>query len=495
MLIWSNPEKEDMDSFPDSIGGRIGAVGTNLPENSYESLVDLILGVTVALLVVATIFVALRVYVRAIVIKKWRVDDTLLVLSFLAVLLHDVMMCLANQVLQAKGTRFGLGKHVWMTPLKTIIKGQKVAMLIIILYNVAFITIKITFLLQYRRVFPLPRIELLCNIGIAFLALFGISLLVSAGITYNLVFSNNYWNSPINILGWWLANASIHLVTDILIFILPLPLLGRLRLHKPQKLALIASFALGFFTCAISIIRIVSLPGSFDTIDQTYESAPTVIWTIAELSSALICCCIPTLRPLVQRSRYLPGGSAFSGNSFSSTPRSRPNLPQHNDRISSSISCASDTAIRKPKPSFSWKRSRQRSEQSTIAGVDDIEPMPATSMEPVAPMMPATPVVVAMPTVEVNGVRRESGGTIDNGGTSQRRNSIRSSAYSDVSLGAGDGSVRRDLSVRRHMSIALTERDSDDDVYYFGVREEDVDMECPTPLSPPPKFREPTSLT
>ncbi|KAK6225597.1 hypothetical protein QIS74_01644 [Colletotrichum tabaci] len=487
-----------MDPSPSGNDARVGITDGVLPENSHENLANLIIGVTSALLAVTTIFVALRIYVRAFFIKKWRADDTMLVCSFFAVVFHDTMVCL--------GTRFGLGKHVWMTPIKTIIKGQKLAMSVIMLYNIAFISIKITFLLQYRRVFPLPKVELLCNIGIAFLVVFGLSTLISAGVTYGIIFRNNYWNSPINILGWWLANASLHLVTDILIFILPLPLLGMLKLHKPQKLALFASFSLGFLTCAISIIRIITLPGSLDTVDQTYESTPTTLWTIAELSSAVICCCIPTLRPLVQRSRYLPGGSASGGSDFSNTPRSRPALPQPNDRISSSISCASDTAMRKHRPSFTWKRSRQRSEQSTIAGVDDIEPMPgtpmlpvtpmlpATPMLPVTPMMPAMPVMAAMPTVEVNGVRRESGGTVESvGPQQQRRNSVRSSVYSDRSLALGDGGLRRDLSLRRHMSMALTERDSDDDVYYFGVTEEQVDLECPTPLSPPPKSRKSTS--
>ncbi|KAK1979332.1 hypothetical protein LZ30DRAFT_726544 [Colletotrichum cereale] len=494
MLIWSSPVREDMELPPDAIG----TTGIDLPANSYESLVNLILGVTIALLMVTTIFVGLRVYVRAFVIRKWGMDDTMLVSSFMAVLFHDVMMCL--------GTRFGLGKHVWMTPLRTIIKGQKLATLIIISYNVAFITIKIAFLFQYRRIFPLPTIELFCNIGIAFLVLFGISLVISTGITYSLVFGNNYWNSPIDILGWWLTNAVIHLITDVFILLLPLPLLARLRLHKLQKVALIASFSLGLFTCAISIIRIVSLPESFNTIDQTFESTPTVVWSVTELSSAIICCCIPTLRPLIQRSRYLPGGSAYSGSNFNIAPRSRCNFRQHTDRISSAMSWVSDTAVRKPKPSFSWKRSRQRSEQSMAEGVDDIEPASATPMMPVGLRLsafPATPAIsaeaatlvdattlveAATPTAKVNDVRQESGGTVQNEGISVKRNSIRSSVCSEGSIGAGEGGVRRNLSVRRHMSIALTERDSDDDVYYFGVTEEEVNVECPTPLSPPPKY-------
>lgn len=122
---------------------------------------------------------------------------------------------------------------------------KQLAMFIVMIYNIAFVTIKIAFLLQYRRSFPLLMVEMLCNAGIAFLVLFGVSLMVSAGITYSLVLKREMTDSPVSVLGWWLANASIHLLTNIVIFVLPLPLLGRLRLRGGEKLALVVCFALG----------------------------------------------------------------------------------------------------------------------------------------------------------------------------------------------------------------------------------------------------------
>ncbi|KAK2027494.1 hypothetical protein LX32DRAFT_620704 [Colletotrichum zoysiae] len=487
MLIWLSPLKREMSLLPGNSGEQVDSTEIVLPENAYGDRSDLILGVTVALLVITTIFVGLRVYVRALVIRKWGIDDTVLLSSFLVVLFHDVMMCLA--------TRIGFGKHFWTLSFKTILKSQKYSMLIIILYNVAFTTVKIAFLFQYRRIFPLPKVELICNIGIAFLTLFGISLVISTGITYSMYFGNQHWDSPLNILGWWLTNAAIHLITDIFIFLLPMPLLSRLKLHRLQKSALLASFFLGFFTCAISIIRIISLPESLETTDPTFDSTQTILWSVAELSSAVICCCVPTLRPLVQRSRYCPGRGACNGNGFDDTPGSRCNLRQHY-MMTSVLSWASDTAVKKPKPSFSWTRSRQRSQQSTIAWADDIEPATATPMEPVAPspivanpILPAPTVEAAMPRVEVNGVQWDNVETVQSEGISMGRNSIRNSICSQGSACTAEGGVRRDLRAQRHMSIALTERDSDDDVSYFGVKEENLD--CPTPLSPPPKNSKP----
>ncbi|KAJ0305850.1 hypothetical protein COL516b_004958 [Colletotrichum fioriniae] len=440
-----------------------GFGSTQMQALSHESLANMMLGVIIAVLFVTTVFVGLRIYVRARVIKKWGADDTMVTLSFATVAFHGIMLCL--------GTRFGLGKHVWMTQAQTIEKAQKLAMFIMMIYNIAFVTIKIAFLLQYRRSFPLLMVDMMCNAGIAFLVLFGVSLMVSAGITYSLVLKREMTDSPISVLGWWLANA----------------------------------------TCAVSVIRIAYLPGSFDMVDMTYDGISIILWSVVELSCAVICCCIPTLRPLVERRQRdltddYDDGTIFGGGmfredlSFGEGPqRVRPGMSGvNNERISSSISCASESGMRKPGPTFFWLRTRKKSDHSSINGLDDIEPMPMPTHA--GPMMAAA--AAAMPVVEVHGVRRESehgiivveservGWGAERERGIPRRASVRSSLRSDSSLGVA---LRRDLSVRRHMSIALSERDSDDDVYYFGVNEEDVDLQCPTPLSPPPKCRKSTS--
>ncbi|KXH47294.1 hypothetical protein CSAL01_03269 [Colletotrichum salicis] len=448
-----------------------GFGSTQMQALSHESLANMMLGVIIAVLIVTTVFVGLRIYVRAWVIKQWGADDTMFTLSFVTL-----------------------------------------AMFIIMIYNIAFVTIKVAFLLQYRRSFPLPMVEMLCNGGIAFLVLFGVSLMISAGVTYSIILKRDVADSSVSVLGWWLANAAIHLLTNIFIFVLPLPLLGRLRLQRGQKLALAIGFALGLLTCAVSVIRIAHLPGSFDMVDMTYDGISIILWSVVELSCAVICCCIPTLRPLVERRQDLSddyddatifgGGGVFREDigCGEGPQRVRPGgIGLNNERISSSISCASETGMRKPGPTFFWLRSRKQSDHSSINGLDDIEPMP-----PAMPMMAAT--AAAIPVVEVNGIRRESehgiivveserveSGRIDGVNRERgipRRASVRSSLRSDNSLGVA---LRKDLSARRQMSIAMTERDSDDDMYYFGVNEEEVDLECPTPLSPPPKCRKSTS--
>lgn len=48
-------------------------------------------------------------------------------------------------------------------------------------------------------------------------------------------------------LPFWYINAGGNIITDVMIFIIPLPALGSLKLRRNQKLALIGVFCLGFF--------------------------------------------------------------------------------------------------------------------------------------------------------------------------------------------------------------------------------------------------------
>ncbi|KAI8315269.1 hypothetical protein K4K61_002303 [Colletotrichum sp. SAR11_59] len=369
MLIWNGtgPVKDMEANSTDDASSAASWEGT-LPPGSLNSRSDTILAMGIVMTVVATVFVALRVYVRAFLIRKWGADDTLLASAF-----------------------------------------------------VAFVTIKIAFLFQYRRVFPYSKVELLCNIGICFLALFGIQLLVCAGVSFDLIYRYTFFDTPINVMSWWMANASIHLITNVLIFIIPIPFLGRLQMTRTQKLALIASFALGLLTCAISIIRIATIPKSYLSMDQTYHQTPTIIWSITELSIAIICCCIPTLRPLSHPSHYSANTTGPRESFMNPFPppsgAGAPRISTANtaDRGSSSISGESDVVvIRKPRSSF-WHRSRKQSDNSTLNGdVDEIEPVPvlATVMRtPTIPVTlvttdPSSPARVEMPVLEINGLRR-----------------------------------------------------------------------------------------
>ena len=149
----------------------------------------------------------------------------------------------------AQGTRYGIGKPAVSVPPEQHKIASILSKASIITYQCSVTAIKATFLLQYRRIFPLPGFQRLCDIVFWFNLLFGLSLILSVAIRC----SNpaNAWTSGyrgpgcIKMVPWWYTNATINLVTDVIILVMPIPMLRRLPLPRKPKLILFGVFGLG----------------------------------------------------------------------------------------------------------------------------------------------------------------------------------------------------------------------------------------------------------
>ncbi|KAJ0160236.1 hypothetical protein CTA2_8324, partial [Colletotrichum tanaceti] len=236
-------------------------------------------------------------------------------------------------------------------------------------YQVAFPLIKATFLLQYRRVFPLPAFQKLCDVFLLFIVAFGISQVVSlclACIPLRSLWDLTVPGRCIDFLDWWLIGSSISLVSDVAIFVMPIPLLRTVPLPLKQKIVLMAMFGLGFFTCAISAVRITTLKQSVTSDDRTYDSVIAGIWSITELSCAIICVCVPTLRPLLggQKSRIRPPSWL------------RPNIDQNADTELRTRSCGSISSQKRRSQVGSTPQEREEQFDPETAGSVNPRPRP-----------------------------------------------------------------------------------------------------------------------
>ncbi|KAL8828860.1 MAG: hypothetical protein Q9170_006415, partial [Blastenia crenularia] len=101
----------------------------------------------------------------------------------------------------------------------------------------------------------------------------------------------------VNIDRFFLASGSLNVILDFIIFALPIPLLWRLRASFNQKLILTAIFTVAGFVVIVSIVRIIVLSRIGKT-DLTWNYVNGGIWAETEPSVAVICACLPSLRPL-----------------------------------------------------------------------------------------------------------------------------------------------------------------------------------------------------
>ncbi len=94
-----------------------------------------------------------------------------------------------------------------------------------------------------------------------------------------------------------------HVVTDIIIFALPIRLAWKLNLPRGQRLSLFGIFGFGFLTCCFSLVRIGWLNIGRDGDDDSYYNVEAAGWSIGELACAMTVTCLPSLRPLIFKMR------------------------------------------------------------------------------------------------------------------------------------------------------------------------------------------------
>ncbi|KAI0140576.1 hypothetical protein BJ166DRAFT_604139 [Pestalotiopsis sp. NC0098] len=97
---------------------------------------------------------------------------------------------------------------------------------------------------------------------------------------------------------FWYANGGFSIATDLLILLLPMPLVYALQIPRVQKAALMLVFTLGIFVVITSCLRLTTLNSQARTPDPTFDIASTM-WTTIEMNVAILCACLPQIRPLI----------------------------------------------------------------------------------------------------------------------------------------------------------------------------------------------------
>lgn len=175
-------------------------------------------------------------------------------------------------------------------------------------YKAAINLVKCCILLLYLRLFQVVRwFRLSCWALLTIVAMYcAASILVTIFQCSPLIraFDKATPGVCINTAKFWFANAGFSIATDIIILTLPIPLVWKLEVPITQRLALVGVFTMGIFVVVTSCLRVTSLDLFATSPDNTYN-IQNVMWTIIEPNIAIICSCLPILRPLVVK--FIPG--------------------------------------------------------------------------------------------------------------------------------------------------------------------------------------------
>ncbi|KAF3019223.1 hypothetical protein E8E14_000506 [Neopestalotiopsis sp. 37M] len=246
----------------------------------------------------ALICVALRLYVRIHLIKRSGWDDWLMVAAVFFCCGVTISVILATQL-------YGWNIHVWDLTFREMVQGRKVSIAGQTIFVFASGLAKLSILASYLRI-AVPgswfRRLTWATIGIvaaaipAFLLLLWLQCIPAA----------SYWNlfalerDCIPEAPPLMAQTIVTVITDFIVYILPMPTLWALKLPRLQRIGLMTVFGFGCVVVVAGCIRSYWIYHvEVQTYDVTWEGFYLWIWAAVEVNLGVICGCAPVLKPLL----------------------------------------------------------------------------------------------------------------------------------------------------------------------------------------------------
>ncbi|KFY35328.1 hypothetical protein V494_06007 [Pseudogymnoascus sp. VKM F-4513 (FW-928)] len=270
---------------------------------------------------VAIIIFLCRVYSRALVLKKWWIDDTLTLISML--------LTIALVALGIGATKYGNGYHYNDIPKDDLSRLMAIFWSIDLIHPFTMATCKAGVCFFYLRVFidkwmrrltfATLTIIVAWSIPCFFIILFQCHPIQGAFAPDQTNVKCNSTTPTLYLTG--IANIFI----DMLLIITVGPQILKLKLPPRQKTSLLIVLTLGWMAMFAAVIRLFRINDAIGSDDPYWTSYDTGIWNALELAIANICVSIPACKPILD---------LLFPNLMSSLVRERPVDPNYRGNVS-----------------------------------------------------------------------------------------------------------------------------------------------------------------
>ncbi|KAH4988872.1 hypothetical protein HBI76_083620 [Parastagonospora nodorum] len=251
--------------------------------------------IVLAFTVVAGLIVSLRLFARIFLISLFGPEDVLIVLAM------GFSIGLSATVSQQ--TTHGLGTHIselGTNEQRLFFKAFWVGLWV---HSLALTITKVSALTQYLRIFPIHRFRISCY------CLLGLVVALGAWAVASNIFICNAIDSA-----WidrfkrddcmdrkliWFTNSGISIALDLIILLLPVPLIRTLQIPASQKRGFVTIIALSICAPIISIIRLHTISRIAKSTDLPFDNIGHAILSSLEVNAVIICACLPAMRPLL----------------------------------------------------------------------------------------------------------------------------------------------------------------------------------------------------
>ncbi|KAH9893054.1 hypothetical protein F4778DRAFT_749438 [Xylariomycetidae sp. FL2044] len=259
----------------------------------------------IVMMVVSTACVLLRAYGKVYLTKKIQPEDVLILLAY-----GSYWGCAWGS--GALLWYPGYFVHTWDLHLDDLILPQYYIFVFGVFYSVDLALLKVSILLDWLRIFSIHGrgyffwgcvavITLQTGFGIAAIFLLNFQCLPHEAIWDITIVDKKCLD--LNTLQ--LLSASIHLVSDVAIFLLPQKIIWTLHMSVQKRLGVAVVFGLGALAVICSIFRLTATIDFGRTDDSMYGIGNVVLWATGEVTCGFFVVCMPALPRAVKESNTM----------------------------------------------------------------------------------------------------------------------------------------------------------------------------------------------
>ncbi|TID13449.1 hypothetical protein E6O75_ATG11365 [Venturia nashicola] len=248
------------------------------------------------LIAITIVFVLLRVYTR-VFIKGWiGVDDWLILVAAFFTVGLTTCVVLANEK----------NRHIWDIPFTKIAALGQIAIAAKLFFSIATFFTRMSLLSFYYRLLhdtALKTYRLVLHAACILNAMVFIAFIALTIFQCSPV--EAYWTFPsigkcLDEGKLMLSCAIISCFLDLLITILPIPMVMMLKMQLRQRIGVIFLLSLGFVVTIAGVVRTYYIYKSLIlSYDETWFAYPLWIAAAVEVDLAVICACAPVIRPFL----------------------------------------------------------------------------------------------------------------------------------------------------------------------------------------------------
>ncbi|KAI0014830.1 hypothetical protein F4780DRAFT_154397 [Xylariomycetidae sp. FL0641] len=230
-------------------------------------------------------------------------DDWLMVAAAICCCGVTVSVILATQ-------EYGWNNHVWDLHTSKLVAGRKVSIAGQTIFVFASGLSKLSILVSYLRIaskgslFHRLTWITIAIVGAAipaFLLLLWLQCLPASSYWILLPYNRDCIPEGPPLMG----QTIVTVITDFMVYILPMPLLWALDLPVTQRVSLTALFGMGSVVVVAGCMRTYWVHYvEYETYDVTWEGFNLWIWAAVEVNLGVICGSVPVLKPLLWPSQH-----------------------------------------------------------------------------------------------------------------------------------------------------------------------------------------------